>query len=58
MLFVEDQRLYRDYARRIYWKNAMNDIARINVIVTDSFMVKTEEVADYELFQLISDIGG
>jgi hypothetical protein len=36
----------------------MQDFARLNVYIADSSVIVTQETADYELNQLVSDIGG
>ena len=53
-----DLELFERYFSRSNWNRAKNDFARINVFFADSNIVVTEEVPDYELPQLISDIGG
>ena len=37
---------------------AMKDFSRLNVYIADSNVLKTEEMEDYNLNQLLSDIGG
>ena len=56
--YKNNREIYGNYFSLANWENAMNDFARINVYMADSSMTVTEEIPDYELSQLISDIGG
>ena len=53
-----DLRLYTDYFSRSNWAVAKKDFARVTVYFAHSNLVTTEEMPDYHIFQLISDIGG
>ena len=50
--------LYREYFSYENWKIAKTDFARINVYMADSTMIQTQESPDYEITDLISDVGG
>ena len=55
----EERRRFSAYFASENWDDAaMNDFARINVYMADSSMIQTEESPDYDLTQLISDVGG
>lgn len=47
-----------DYFRDENRASTMNDFARLNVYIADSNVVVTQETADYDPNQLVSDIGG
>ena len=44
--------------RKVFQENLPSYIARVNVHIADSNVIKTSESPDYESFRLISDIGG
>ena len=54
----EKQNLYREYFSFKSRASAKKDSARINVYMADSTMIQTQESLDYEIRDLISDVGG
>ena len=50
--------MFEKYFRKENWKTAKNDFARINVYMADNQMTVTEEVPEYTVSMVISDIGG